>query len=95
MFSYNFLRKTHSGIINEREPKRTITIDNPHNYRGQLGAKQSCFHGKSNKVFIVNGWMHKADGNFLNQFFYHPIGNSGIFIGSYPLYEMDVSRLQS
>lgn len=38
--------------------------------------------------------MHKADGNFLNQFFFQQIGNSGIFMGSYPLYEMDVQRLQ-
>lgn len=95
IFAYNFIRKTSQGIVTERDPKRTIAIENPHNYRGQLGANQTCFHGKSNKVFIVNGWMHKADGNFLNSFFYQQIGNSGIFMGSYPLYEMDIQRLQS
>jgi hypothetical protein len=89
------VRKSNRGIISEREPKRTIVIDNPHNYRGQLGAKQTCFHGKSNKVHVVNGWMHKADGNFLNQIFYQQIRNSGIFMGSYPLYELDVQKLNS
>ena len=39
--------------------------------------------------------MHKADGNFLNQFFYQQIRNSGIFMGSYPLYELDVQKLNS
>lgn len=38
VFAYNFIRKTSNGMITERDPKRTIAIENPHNYRGQLGA---------------------------------------------------------
>ena len=37
--------------------------------------------------------MHKADGNFLNPFFYHKIGNNGIFMGSHPEKEHDVQKL--
>ena len=47
----------------------------------------------SNKVFIVNGYLDKADGNFLREFFITPIGNSNIFIGSYPSTESDVFKL--
>jgi len=38
--------------------------------------------------------MHKADGNFLNKFFFKKIDNSSITLGSYPLYDNDVERLQ-
>jgi hypothetical protein len=37
--------------------------------------------------------MNKADGNFLNPFYYRLIGETKIFIGSYPLHEIDVGRL--
>jgi len=37
--------------------------------------------------------MNKADGNFINPFFFRRIGEANLFIGSYPVYEMDVSRL--
>ena len=37
--------------------------------------------------------MNKADGNFINPFFFKSIDETNIFIGSYPLYEMDVARL--
>ena len=89
-FQYRFIRKTHNGLITERDPKRYITIENPHDYRGQMGATQNCFHGKSSKCWIINGWLNKADGNFLNNFFFQRVGNSNLFMGSYPLYEMDI-----
>jgi hypothetical protein len=81
-------------MLQERDPKRYITIENPHDYRGQMGATQNCFHLKSSKCWIINGWLHKADGNFLNNFFFQRVGNSNLFMGSYPLYEMDIQRLQ-
>ena len=37
--------------------------------------------------------MNKADGNFINPFFFKPINDTNVFIGSYPLYETDVARL--
>jgi len=37
--------------------------------------------------------MNKADGNFLNPFYFKLIGETKIFIGSYPLQEIDVGRL--
>ena len=69
-------------------------IENPHDYRGQQGAAKNPFHWKVSNCWIINGWMHKAEGNFINQFFFQRIGNQNIFMGSYPLHDMDVQRLQ-
>ena len=37
--------------------------------------------------------INKADGNFLRGFFLNEIANSGIIIGPYPLYEIDVNQI--
>lgn len=37
--------------------------------------------------------INKADGNFLRGFFISEIANSGIIIGPYPLYEIDVNQI--
>jgi hypothetical protein len=50
----------------------------------------NCLWLNTDKVWIVNGVMHKADGNFLNKFFFKKIDNSCITLGSYPLYDNDV-----
>lgn len=92
-FVYKFIRKTHAGMVAERAPERKITFEDPHTYRGQQGSKQSCFQGKASQCYIVNGWLHKADGNFLHEFYYNQIGNSNVLMGSYPLYEHDIQRL--
>ena len=49
------------------------------------------------KVFVVNNLAEKADGTFLQGFFFHEIGEDNasfdIILGSYPLYEVDVDRM--
>ena len=50
------------------------------------------------QIWAVNGVADKADGTFLQGFFFHEIGEDNatfnIILGSYPLYEVDVDRMQ-
>lgn len=45
----------------------------------------------------VNGVVNKADGTFLEGFFFNEIGESNksfnIILGSYPLYRVDIERM--
>ena len=59
-----------------------------------MGAQGSQLFKNTDRVFIVNGEVHKADANFIGPFFYVPIGKTGISIGSYPIYETDILKLQ-
>lgn len=75
-------------------------IDNPNNYKGELGNKNisSTGHYKiKDKVKIVNGYVEKADGTFLYGFFFNEVVEPGrqhnIVVGSYPLYEIDVTKM--
>lgn len=47
----------------------------------------------TDRVFIVNGHIDKADGNYIGPFFFKKISNSGIFLGSYPNFEADIHKL--
>ena len=44
-------------------------------------------------MWIVNGHVEKADGNFLGEALCSKIGDSGICMGTYPAQEEDVQRL--
>ena len=39
--------------------------------------------------------MNKADGNFMNIFYFQRLGDSDIFMGSYPQNEADIQRLHN
>ena len=43
---------------------------------------------------IINGVVEKADGTFLEGFFFHPVNEGGEFknivLGPYPLNEIDI-----
>jgi hypothetical protein len=66
-------------------------IQDPSKYFGQLGSLNNHLWLNTDKVWIVNGFMNKADGNFINAFSYKEIGNTNVFIGSYPNNEMDLA----
>ena len=74
----------------ERQPKRRLTILNPNEYTGALGLRKCSFWYNTDRVFIVNGFCNKADGNFLGQFNCKTIGDTGITLGSYAYQESDV-----
>lgn len=48
----------------------------------------------TDRIFIVNSIGDKCDANFLDSFFIEKADGKQIFIGSYPLYDSDVSILQ-
>jgi cytochrome c biogenesis protein ResB len=46
------------------------------------------------KVWIVNGTIEKADANFLGGLFFDKVGDTNVFIGTYPLREDDVHKMK-
>ena len=42
---------------------------------------------------MVNGQIDKCDGGFLGDFWIEQIGNTNIYIGSFPFYEFDVQKI--
>ena len=63
-------------------------------YKGELGAQKSSQWRNIDKVFIVNGHIEKADGNFLGDLFFKKIGDTGASIGTYPNSEKDIDLLK-
>ena len=91
-YTYTLTGQTPMGFGMERDPSRIVDIQNPDQYRGQLG-QMNCSQQFEPRVFVVNGYVDKCDGNFLGGFFIEKIGNSGIFLGSYPSCEMDIQSV--
>lgn len=48
---------------------RKCQLQDPSKYKGQLGIDLNIFWLNTDLVYIVNGVMYKADGNFYNHFF--------------------------
>lgn len=82
-------------IVYEREPHRIIEVQDPLLYRGELAAQKSKIWKDTHKVFIVNGRIDKADGNFLGGFFFNKIKDTNIILGSYPLSHNDLLRMKN
>ena len=82
-------------VVYEREPHRYLQIEDPILYRGELAyQKSSVWKDNVNKVWIVNGKLEKADGNFFGGFFFNRIKDSRMLVGSYPLTQSDISQLE-
>ena len=60
---------------------------------GQLGASKSRIWKNTDRVFIVNGYVHKADGNFVGPFSISSIPKTYITLGSYPVYDTDILQI--
>lgn len=54
----------------------------PSKYKGQLGIDLNIFWLNIDQVYIVNGVMYKADGNFYNNFFAKDVPGYNIKLGS-------------
>ena len=77
----------------EREPKRQIEIQDPSRYKGQLGASNTPNWFTTDRVFVVNGYINKADGNFLVPFEVFPLPKIFIAIGGYVATDNDIMRI--
>ena len=73
----------------EREPSRFMDIQDPKDYRGELGIEGSNVWRNVEKCFIVNGHIEMADANFVGGLTFDQIGQTGIYIGPYPQLEED------
>ncbi len=53
-------------------------------YSGELGNWGSSGWPNREEVFIVNGFINKADANFVGGLSFDKINETNIFIGPYP-----------
>jgi len=95
MYEYQLSNKTKNSKLIERAPKRNFTILDPSKYKGELGASGSTLWANTEEVFVVNGFVNKADGNFELEFKFQKIEEFGVTIGSYPQKDNDISQLRS
>lgn len=96
IYSYsNSITTPKQEIVYEREPSRLLKVQPPETYNGELGAQKSSQWKNWDKVWIVNGHIEKADGNFLGDLFLTRVGETGISFGNFPLVEQDVHRIKS
>lgn len=94
-FDYYYQRRTNTGVNEtERYPKRTFKVKNPQTYDGSLGLQDATTFNNTDAIFIVNGEVNKADGNYLaNRFFIKTIGDTNIACGSCVMDGGDVQRV--
>jgi len=94
VIKYRFGKKgpdQHNQIHWEPE-HRNMVIQAPDTYQGSLGQQGSKYFINTDKCWIVNGFIHKANGNFREQFFIKKvsiIGNS-IYVGAAPTDEANI-----
>lgn len=88
-YNYVLKNKPKNVHINEREPERKFIIQDPHQYTGQLGGHGTNLWSNVEEVFVVNGYVNKADGNFEGPFFLKTLEGRSITIGSYPSADSD------
>lgn len=92
-FTYNFTKTSYNQKYMERHPHRVLECQDPSKYDGKLGIQEHNVQGYTDKVFIVNGHIEKADGNFIGEFMPRRIGDIGIVMGNYPQNNDDVRVL--
>lgn len=75
-------------------------LRDPDIYKGEISNKEAsatCHWKIQDDVNIINGIVEKADGTFLEGFFFHPLHEGGKFqnivLGAYPLFQVDVEQL--
>ena len=76
-FNYSYMKRIkgqYNTKVVERQPERAIYLRDPHTYRGEIGnfEHSDTFHWHiQDDVNIVNGHVEKADGTFLEGFFFN------------------------
>mmetsp|Transcript_11457 Transcript_11457/g.19382 ORF Transcript_11457/g.19382 Transcript_11457/m.19382 type:complete len:304 (+) Transcript_11457:792-1703(+) len=79
----------------ERDPSRLIEIHNPLLYKGQISLDLiNNSHKSISQSWIINGCVERNDKNFFKNFTYSKVEGTDILIGSYPILETDVLKLQ-
>jgi len=104
-FQYSYVKRVMGQFnksVTERQPERCIYLRDPKIYQGEISNTEhsATLHWKiQDDVNIINGVVEKADGTFLEGYFFNQLFEGGQFqdivLGPYPLYEVDVDRLVS
>lgn len=84
LYKYELKNMPKSINVFERDPQRGFEIQDPSKYRGQLGAQGCNLWANTDQVFIVNGFVNKADGNFEGPFYMKTIPGANVTIGTFP-----------
>ena len=104
-FTYSYVKKTSRGqnsvaTVQERKPERLLFVDNPVTYNAEITEPNHIanqYWKIQDVVHIVNGVIEKADGTFLQSFFFNEIRDSKLtfqtVLGSCPLHESDIKKL--
>jgi hypothetical protein len=65
IYKYSIRNDIEGITVWEREPSRVLSIQDPNNYKGELGQQGSNIWRNVDKVFIVNGHVEMTDANFV------------------------------
>lgn len=65
IYKYSIRNDAEGTTVWEREPSRVLSIQDPNNYKGELGQQGSNIWRNVDKVFIVNGQIEMTDANFV------------------------------
>lgn len=84
IYKYSVHNTKKNTNVWEREPSRVLDLQDPNNYRGELGKAGSNVWRNVEKAFIVNGHVEMSDANFVGGLTFDKIGETNIFIGPYP-----------
>lgn len=83
-YYYSLLDKTSNVSVAERKPKRIMQIYDNSKYCGQFGQINNDEQYETDKVFIVNGYVKKFDGNFNVPYTFSTINNTSVTLGCQP-----------
>jgi hypothetical protein len=89
VYKYSIRNDEEDTTVWEREPSRVLDIMDPNNYNGELGRSGTSQWGNVGEVFLVNGFIDKADANFVGGLSFDEIKDTDIFIGPYPQLKED------
>ena len=65
IYKYSIRNDIEGITVWEREPSRVLSIQDPNNYKGELGQQGSNIWRNVDKVFVVNGHVEMTDANFV------------------------------
>ena len=82
---YSYVKKVKGSRqreVIERQPERALVLRDPKIYQGEISNTETsatCHWKIQDDVNIINGVVEKADGTFLEGYFFHPLYEGGQF----------------
>lgn len=89
-----FSMDTSAGHLEERAPLRQFLLQNPETYDGSRHPSDARGNNYSDQVYIINGTVDLACGNFIFDFQVHEVADEKICFGGYPDAPMDIRAIK-